>query len=114
MTEQSYARFNAMRWRICAILVLSYMLVFFHRMAPAAVASDLMQAFQTTGAALGSLAAMYYYLYTAMQIPSGILADSLGPRISVTLGSLVAGLARSCLASPVNSAPPRSAASWSD
>jgi sugar phosphate permease len=92
VTEQSYARFNAMRWRICAILVLSYMLVFFHRMAPAAVASDLMQAFQTTGAALGSLAAMYYYLYTAMQIPSGILADSLGPRISVTLGSLVAGL----------------------
>lgn len=92
MTDPAHARFNAARWRIYAILVISYTLVFFHRMAPAAVASDLMQAFQTTGAALGSLAAMYYYVYTAMQIPSGILADTLGPRISVTVGSLVAGL----------------------
>jgi sugar phosphate permease len=92
MTRTDYPRFNSLRWRIYGILIVSYMLVFFHRMAPAAVASDLMQAFQTTGAALGSLAAMYYYIYTAMQIPSGILADTLGPRISVTIGSLVAGL----------------------
>lgn len=87
-----YAAFNALRWRIYVILILSYMLVFFHRMAPASVAADLMQAFGTTGAALGSLAAMYYYVYTVMQIPSGILADTLGPRISVMAGSLVAGV----------------------
>ncbi len=92
MPHPRYAAFNALRWRIYFILILSYMLVFFHRMAPASVASDLMQAFQTTGAALGSLAAMYYYVYTVMQIPSGILADTLGPRISVTAGSLVAGV----------------------
>jgi sugar phosphate permease len=92
MNASDYPKFNRLRWRIYIVLVLSYMLVFFHRMAPAAVASDLMQTFQTTGAALGSLAAMYYYVYTAMQIPSGILADTLGPRISVTIGSLVAGL----------------------
>ena len=52
------AAFNALRWRVYLILVVSYMLVFFHRMAPAAVASDLMLAFQTTGIALGSLAAV--------------------------------------------------------
>ncbi len=92
MNHKDYAGFNALRWRVYFILVISYMLVFFHRIAPAAVASDLMQAFQTSGAALGSLAAMYYYIYTAMQIPSGILADTLGPRISVTMGSLVAGV----------------------
>lgn len=91
MNRTDYTAFNRLRWRVYAILVVSYMLVFFHRMAPAAVAADLMQSFHTTGAALGSLAAMYYYVYTAMQIPSGILADTLGPRISVTIGSLVAG-----------------------
>lgn len=91
MNRSDYADFNALRWRVYFILVISYMLVFFHRMAPAAVASDLMQSFHTTGAALGSLAAMYYYVYTAMQVPSGILADTLGPRVSVTIGSLVAG-----------------------
>jgi sugar phosphate permease len=85
------AAFNRARWTIYTILVLSYMLVFFHRMAPAAVASELMAAFHTSAAALGSLAATYYYVYTAMQVPSGILADTLGPRISVTVGALVAG-----------------------
>ncbi len=84
--------FSRTRWTIYGILVVSYMLVFFHRMAPAAVASELMLAFNTSAAALGSLAATYYYVYTAMQVPSGILADTLGPRISVTVGALVAGL----------------------
>jgi sugar phosphate permease len=66
-------------------------MVYFHRMAPGVMAGDLMQAFQTSGAALGSLAATYYYIYTALQIPSGVLADTLGPRVSVTIGGLVAG-----------------------
>ncbi len=73
------------------VLVVSYMLVFFHRMAPAAMASELTVAFNTTGVALGSLAATYFYVYTVMQIPAGVLADTLGPRASVTLGALVSG-----------------------
>jgi len=85
------ARFARVRWTVFWLLVGSYVMVYFHRMAPGVVSADLMQAFHTTGAALGSLAATYYYIYTAMQIPSGVLADTLGPRVSVTLGGLVAG-----------------------
>lgn len=84
-------RFLRARWSIYTVLVLTYMLVFFHRMAPAVIAADLMAAFNTTGAALGSLAAMYFYIYTVMQIPAGVLADTLGARATVTAGSLVAG-----------------------
>jgi sugar phosphate permease len=91
LAPEERRRFERLRWSIFAILIAAYMTVYFHRMAPAVVAADLMQAFQTSGAALGSLAAMYYYIYTAMQIPAGVLADTLGSRISVTLGSLVAG-----------------------
>lgn len=91
MTPDQYRRFQSTRWTIYGLLVVAYMMVYFHRMAPGAVAADLMQTFGTSGAALGSLAAMYYYVYTAMQIPSGVLADTLGPRLSVTLGALVAG-----------------------
>jgi sugar phosphate permease len=91
LPPEAQRRFERLRWSSYAILIAAYMTVYFHRMAPAVVASDLMQAFQTSGAALGSLAAMYYYIYTAMQIPAGVLADTLGSRISVTLGSLVAG-----------------------
>jgi sugar phosphate permease len=84
-------RYARLRWGGYAVLILAYMTVYFHRMAPGVVASDLMAAFHASGAALGSLAAMYYYVYTAMQIPAGVLADTLGARVGVTLGCLVAG-----------------------
>lgn len=83
--------FQRWRWTIFVLLVIAYMTVFFHRMAPGVVAAELMREFAISGAALGSLAAMYYYVYTAMQIPSGVLADTLGPRYTAGLGALVAG-----------------------
>ncbi|HXH03608.1 MAG TPA: MFS transporter [Candidatus Competibacteraceae bacterium] len=90
--EREHARFQRARWSIYGILALSYMLVFFHRMAPAVVAPQLSAAFATSGASLGLLAAMYYCLYTAMQLPAGVLADTLGARRVVTVGNLTAGV----------------------
>ncbi|MFA5626460.1 MAG: MFS transporter [Thiohalomonadaceae bacterium] len=84
--------FQRVRWAIYAVLVMSFMLVFFHRMAPAVVSAELMLSFNATGAALGSLAAMYYYVYTVMQIPAGVLADTVGARMVSVLGNLVAGI----------------------
>lgn len=98
MTEEAVAmsysrsRFLVARWAIFALLIASYMLVFFHRMAPAVVSADLMREFGTSGAALGSLAAMYFYIYTLMQIPAGVLADTLGARMTLSCGNLLAGL----------------------
>lgn len=85
-------RFQRTRITIYSILVLSYMSVYFHRMAPGVVSAELMASFQTSATALGSLAAMYYYIYTLMQIPAGVLADTLGNRASVTVGNLIAGV----------------------
>lgn len=85
-------RFERWRWSSFAILVVAFMTVYFHRMAPGVVAGELMVAFGTSGAALGSLAATYFYVYAAMQIPAGVLADTLGTRVGVALGCLVAGL----------------------
>jgi sugar phosphate permease len=84
-------RFERVRWTIYGILIAAYMLAFFHRFAPAMVSAELSQAFGITAAALGSLAAMYFYIYTAMQIPAGVLADTLGARFAVTIGNIVAG-----------------------
>jgi sugar phosphate permease len=78
------------RWVIFALLVTAYVLAFFHRIAPGVMTGELMLAFDTSAAALGSLAAMYFYVYAAMQLPSGVLADRLGARITVGAGSLVA------------------------
>jgi sugar phosphate permease len=91
MISYDPARFERVRWTIYGVLVAAYMLAFFHRFAPAMVSAELAQAFGITAAALGSLAAMYFYIYTAMQIPAGVLADTLGSRFAVTLGNIVAG-----------------------
>ena len=73
------------------IALAGYILSFFHRTAPAAIADELVRAFAIDGAILGTLAATYFYVYTLLQIPVGVLADTLGPRRILAAGSLVAG-----------------------
>lgn len=80
------------RWMALAIVALAYVLSFFQRFAPAGIAQDLAAAFQTSAASLGVLAATYFYVYTVMQIPTGILADTLGPRRILALGGIVGGI----------------------
>jgi len=80
-----------LRWIVFALVISAYIISFFHRVAPATIASDLQQAFSASATALGALAATYFYVYTAMQIPTGVLVDTLGPRRILTLGGIVAG-----------------------
>jgi sugar phosphate permease len=93
--------FSQYRYLIFAVLGLAYILVFFHRMAPAVVAIDIMADLQTSGALMGILASAYFYSYGLMQIPAGLLSDSWGPRRSIALffiigavGSILLGLAQ--------------------
>jgi MFS family permease len=72
--------------------VSAFWLSFFHRVAPAALAGELKSAFDVTGASLGALAATYFYIYALMQLPTGVLADTLGPRKTLAAGSLLAGI----------------------
>ncbi|HQS58703.1 MAG: MFS transporter [Gallionellales bacterium 35-53-114] len=85
-------QFFRLRWSAVCIVGLAYILSFFHRFAPATIASDLQLDFSASGAALGGLAATYFYVYMLMQIPTGILADTLGPRRVVAMGGVIAGL----------------------
>ena len=80
------------RFMALAIIVAAYMLSFFQRFAPVGIAQDLMAAFNTTASSLGVLAATYFYVYTLMQVPTGILVDTLGPRRILLLGSVVGGI----------------------
>src|SRR5512141_85411 len=80
-----------LRWTAFALVSAAYVLSFFHRIAPAAIAGELRSTFGASGAALGALAATYFSAYTVMQVPTGVLVDALGPRRIVALGGLVAG-----------------------
>jgi MFS family permease len=68
-----------------------YLFGFFQRVTPASLAADLMRDFELTAAGLGNLSAFYFYAYAAMQIPTGLLVDRLGPSRLFLGGSLLAG-----------------------
>jgi len=91
VTSSVRNRMRRLRWTTFVLVVLAYALSFFHRMAPATIAADLQQAFAASGAVLGGISATYFYIYTVMQIPAGVLADTLGPRRLLTLGGIIAG-----------------------
>jgi len=85
-------RYRRLRALAYALGAAAFILAFFHRVAPGAVAADLRSTFDTSATTLGFIAAFYFYPYAAMQLPSGVLADSIGPRRLFTAGSLVAGI----------------------
>jgi len=76
------------RWTVLVVPALLYFLSYFHRVAPVVVAGDLMAAFAVSAATLGALSAIYPYCFAAMGLPGGSLADSLGPRRTLSLGGL--------------------------
>jgi sugar phosphate permease len=64
----------------------------FHRIAGATIADRLMADFDLSATTAGTLLALLFYVYSAMQFPSGALADSLGPRKTITAGSLISSI----------------------
>ncbi len=60
------------------LLVVAYFFVYFHRMSINAVGGDMIEDIGSGSKEI--LASVYFWTYAAMQIPSGILADRLGPR----------------------------------
>jgi MFS family permease len=79
-------------WAIWGLGAALFLIGFYHRVAPAVITEALMQEFNLNAAILGNLAAFYFYSYAAMQIPTGILADTWGPRRLLTVGAFTTGL----------------------
>ena len=99
--DPNAAKLLRYRWLIFTVLTTAYFLVYFHRLSLSVVADDLVKEFQLSGSMMGLLGSVYFYCYAAMQLPAGLLSDSIGPRKTVTFflliaaaGSLVFGLAQ--------------------
>lgn len=85
---------------ILATLFLSFEMIL--QVSPSVMTTQLMSEFNINAAILGVIASCYFYSYTAMQIPSGLLFDRFGPRALISiacflcsLGSLFFGVAHS-------------------
>lgn len=90
-TPADAARLRRQRTVAFALGASAFILAFFHRVAPGAISADLRDTFSASATLLGFIAALYFYPYAAMQLPSGMLADSVGPRRLCCGGLVVAG-----------------------
>jgi len=92
MEQSKVKNMNKYRWFIWGLLAFAYIIVFFHRFAAGVVKDDLITDLALSEAGFASLGAMYFYAYMFMQIPVGFLADSLGARKTVTIGTVFAAI----------------------
>jgi len=98
--NQPFTAMRRYRRGIFLTLGLAYLLVYFHRLSLSVVADDLVRDFETSAGVMGLMGSIYFYCYGLMQLPAGLLSDSIGPRKTVTMflavaaaGSLLFGLA---------------------
>lgn len=80
------------RWILWGILALVFLLVNVYRLSTAVISGELMDALGTTGAQLGTLHAIFFLVYAVMQVPTGILVDRVGPRLTAAGGAVVMNL----------------------
>ncbi len=83
---------SSYRWVVWGILVAIYLIVFFHRLSVGVIVGDLEESFGMNVTQIANLGAMYFYAYTIMQIPTGILVDYLGPKKTVVAGCIIAAV----------------------
>jgi sugar phosphate permease len=74
------------------VLFLSAFLAFSIRLAPAVALPNLQVAFRLTAAETSLLTSLYLWPFAFMQPVAGVLTDRLGPRRSVTIFLMIAGL----------------------
>lgn len=90
---------------ICLVAALFYCYEFFLRIVPGALHRELMLSYGNISAtSFGELASLYYFAYSPMQLPVGMLMDRYGPRRLLifacsccALGSFLFGLSSSLL-----------------
>lgn len=83
--------FRSHRVLVWGVLALVYVVSYFHRIAPAVLAKDLMRTFAATGVEVATMSALYLYAFAAMQFVVGAAVDAFGPRKAVAAGAVVMG-----------------------
>ena len=76
-------------YTIITIAALFYLYEFFIRVSPSVITNELMRDFNIHAGELGFLSSLFYYSYTIMQIPAGLLGDKYGPRKVLAIAALI-------------------------
>lgn len=89
-------------WMIVCCGMLFYCYNYFLRVSPGVMQPELSQAFHITATQFGTLAAFYYYAYTPMQLPAGMIYDKFGVRFVLCVACLIAVMGLSIFVSADN------------
>lgn len=91
-SRMNYSKASFLPFLVCGVGAFFYVYEFFLRVMPSAMTEELMRSFHIDAGGLGVLSAFFYYGYTPMQIPAGLLLDRYGPRILLSLSMLVCAI----------------------
>ena len=83
------SRFADRAYLAWAAVAIAYAIAFLQRVAPQSVSLSFMHDFNTDAAGVAMLASSYFWGYTLMQIPAGVLVDRYGVK-RVVLASMIA------------------------
>jgi MFS family permease len=89
LTLAPVARFADRTYLAWAAVAMAYAIAFLQRVSPQSVSLSFMADFETDAAGVAMLASSYFWGYTLMQIPAGLLVDRYGVK-RVVLASMVA------------------------
>jgi MFS family permease len=84
---------------MCVLGIAFYYYEYYLRVAPSILRLELKEMFNLTDASFGNLAACYFYAYTPLQLPVGLLIDRYGVRTILTFACLICASSICILAS---------------
>jgi len=76
-------------WLVVGLAALFYTYEFALRILPSVMEEQLLAHFHLMAGGFGVLSACYYFVYTPMQLPVGLLMDRFGPRVLLTVATMV-------------------------
>lgn len=79
-------------WIIITVAAFFYCYEYFLRITPNVMVAELRHVFQIDAAQFGNMVAFYYYAYTPLQLPVGMLMDRYGARRLLTMACFVCAL----------------------
>lgn len=88
-----------MPWFICGLAALFYCYEYLLRIVPSAMESELMAAFGISTAGLGLLSSYFFFAYTPLQLPVGLMMDKFGPRRILTMAIFCCAIGITLMAS---------------
>ncbi|OGT25248.1 MAG: hypothetical protein A3I77_05370 [Gammaproteobacteria bacterium RIFCSPLOWO2_02_FULL_42_14] len=76
-------------WSVWGVAVIFVLFQFFLQLSSGQIITGIMRTFALTALGGAVITSSYYYIYTILQVPAGLLMDRFGPRGVLSVGALV-------------------------